>query len=131
MYDWLLFLHLLTAFALVAATVIQSAVVLGTPTGERVFGLSSVLWDAGGLGVLVFGVWLTLDVDGYELWDGWIIAALVLWAVATELGRRSRDGLRPAATGSGMADRSAVMQHWIRVAIVVAFVVLMVYKPGA
>ena len=38
------------------------------------------LWNVGGLGVLVFGVWLALEVDGYELWDGWIIAAMVLWS---------------------------------------------------
>jgi hypothetical protein len=130
-YDWLLFLHLLTAFTFATAVVIQTAVVLGAPTGERVFSISGLLWDIGGIGVLVFGVWLTLDIDGYELWDGWIIGALVLWAIATELGRRTRDELRPAATGAGMAERSAVVRHWLRVAVVVAFVILMIYKPGA
>jgi hypothetical protein len=130
-YDWLLFFHVLTAFALATAVVIQTAVVLGAPTGERVFSLSGILWDVGGIGVLVFGVWLTLNVDGYELWDGWIIAALVLWAIATELGRRAGEDLRPAATGAGMAERRAVVRHWLNVAVVIAFVVVMVYKPGA
>jgi drug/metabolite transporter (DMT)-like permease len=131
LYDWLLFLHLLTAFTFAAAVVIQTAIVLGAPTGERVFSVSSLLWDIGGIGVLVFGVWLTLDVDGYELWDGWIIAALVLWAIATELGRKIREELSPASTGAGMAERSAVIRHWLRVAVVIAFVIVMVYKPGA
>lgn len=131
MYDWLLFLHLLMAFTFAAAVVIQTAVVLGAPTGERVFSLSSLLWDVGGIGVLVFGVWLVFDVDGFELWDGWVIGALVLWGIATELGRRIREELRPSATGAGMAERGAVVRHWLRVAVVIAFVFLMVYKPGA
>jgi hypothetical protein len=131
LYDWLLFFHVLMAFTFAAAVVIQTAVVLGAPTGERVFSLSGLLWDIGGIGVLVFGVWLALNVDGYELWDGWIIGALVLWAIATELGRGVRDDLRPASTGTGMADRRTLIRHWLRVAVVVAFVILMVYKPGA
>ena len=32
-------------------------------------------------GTIVFGVWLAISLDRYQLWDGWIIAALVLWAV--------------------------------------------------
>ena len=29
---------------------------------------------------LVFGIWLAIDLDAYQLWDGWILASLVLWA---------------------------------------------------
>ncbi len=39
--------------------------------------------------MLVFGIWLAIDVDGYEVWDGWVIAALVLWFVMGALGSRT------------------------------------------
>ena len=59
-----------------------------------------MLWAIGGLGTLVFGVWLALYVKGYEIWDGWIITAIVLWAIGTELGRRAQAGY-VAAVGPG------------------------------
>jgi len=37
----------------------------------------------------VIGVYLAFAVDGYAIWDAWIIAALVLWAVAGGLGQRT------------------------------------------
>lgn len=43
---------------------------------------------AGTLGTLVFGIWLAIERDEYQVWDGWILAALVLWAIAAETGRR-------------------------------------------
>jgi hypothetical protein len=39
----------------------------------------------------VFGVSLAIEVDRYRVWDGWVIAAIVLWAIGTETGRRSTD----------------------------------------
>ena len=86
MYDWLLFLHVLAAFLLVATVVIFSAFALGAAADSRVLAVGNVLWGVGGLGTLVFGIWLAIYLDGYDLLDGWILAALVLWAGATELG---------------------------------------------
>ena len=100
MYDWLLFLHVLSAFALVATVVIFSAFALGTATDSRLLAVGNALWNVGGLGTLVLGIWLALYVDGYEIWDGWIITAIVLLAIATELGRRAQLGYTPAAGGS-------------------------------
>ena len=37
--------------------------------------------------LLVFGIWLALYVDGYEIWDGWILGALVLFGSPTERRR--------------------------------------------
>ena len=37
--------------------------------------LGDVLGQIGGIGTIVFGVWLAVDVDGYSLTDGWIIAS--------------------------------------------------------
>lgn len=126
-YDWLLFLHVLAAFMLASTVVTFSAVVLGAPAGTRAIALADVLWNIGGLGTLVFGIWLALDVDGYEVWDGWIIAAIVLWAVATETGRRARVELTPEGAAAGRA----ALWHWLRTLLVLALLVVMIWKPGA
>jgi hypothetical protein len=133
-YDTLLLLHVLAAFALVATVVIFSAFALGVATDSRVLALGNALWNVGGLGSLVFGIWLALYVKGYEIWDGWIITAIVLWAIATELGRRAQVGYVSLAAGGDAASvevRRAATMHWLRTVLVLALLVVMVYKPGA
>jgi len=133
-YHTLLFLHVLAAFALVTTVVVFSAFALGLTADSRVLSIGNVLWAIGGLGTLVFGVWLALYVQGYEIWDGWIIAALVLWAIGTELGRRAQAGYTatPAGGASVSADvRQAALMHWLRSLVVLALLVVMIYKPGA
>ncbi len=121
MQDTLLFLHVLSAFLLGATVVISSALVLRAPAPAQAATVSNALWAAGGLGTLVFGVWLAIDVDGIDILDGWIIAAILLWAGATELGRRASDA----------TIANAAMWHWLRTAAVVLLLVDMVWKPGA
>ena len=99
MYDWLLFLHVLSAFALFATVVVFSAFALGMAADSRLLAVGNGLWNVGGLGTLVLGIWLALYLDNYEIWDGWIITALVLFAIATELGRRAQVGYTPAPEG--------------------------------
>ena len=36
--------------------------------------------SVGSLGTIIFGVWLAISLDAYQVWDGWVIAAIVLWA---------------------------------------------------
>ncbi len=90
MYDWLLFLHLLAAFLLSVTAVTYSAVAFGAPAGGRTLFVADRCWDVGGLGTLILGVWLALYLDEYEIWDGWIIGAIVLWLAATGLGESIR-----------------------------------------
>jgi len=151
-YDWLLFLHLLAAFAAVATVVIFSAFAFGWTRDRRVLTLASVLWAIGGLGTIGFGIWLAIYLDAYKITDGWIIAAIVLWAVATETGRRAEAGYRAAATAAGTdatvaagdsavatasGDASAAtasgaeLWHWLRSLAILALLVVMIYKPGA
>ena len=127
MYDTLLFLHVLAAVALTVTAVTYSAVALGATAGGRALGVANVLWDVGGLGTLVLGIWLALEVDGYGLLDGWILGAFALWAIATETGRRAREQLAPA---EGEA-RGATLMHWLRTLAVLGLLVLMIWKPGA
>jgi hypothetical protein len=135
-YDWLLFLHVLSAFALVATVVIFSAFALGMATDSRLLAVGNALWNVGGLGTLVLGIWLAFYVDGYEIWDGWIVTAIVLFAIATELGRRAQLGYAPAAGGSDASAAItgaplAALMHWLRSLVILALLVVMIYKPGA
>jgi hypothetical protein len=131
MYDFLLTAHVLAAFALVATVVIFSAFALGMATDSRVLTVGNVLWTVGGLGTLVFGIWLALYVKGYEIWDGWIVTAIVLWAIGTELGRRAQAGYAAGADQSASGDGQAALMHWLRSLTVLALLVVMIYKPGA
>ena len=135
MYDWLLFLHVLSASMLFATVVIFTALGIGAATDARVLTLANVLWAIGGLGTLVLGIWLAIYVKGYEVWDGWVISAIVLWALATETGRRAQLGfVATPEAGDGTtvaAPGNAMLMHWLRTALVVALLVVMIYKPGA
>jgi hypothetical protein len=128
--DALLFLHVLAAFALVSGTVIFSAVALGASTTSVPLPVVSALWGIGAIGTLVFGVWLALD--SYEITDGWIIAAVVLWLVAGGVGDRAQRGLRspPGARGEAGAGLD-VGAHWLSTALVLALLVDMIWKFGA
>jgi hypothetical protein len=129
-YEWLLLLHLIGAFAAVGSVVVFSVLLLG---GARVAGaqltfLGRRLWDVGGLLTLVFGVWLALDVDGYGLLDGWILSALVLWAIAAGAGIRL--GMVYSEEGAPAGGRIVPLYGVMAVAIL-ALLVVMIYKPGA
>jgi uncharacterized membrane protein len=156
-YDWLLFLHVLTAFALVTAVVVYTVIILAgrrldVPTDiARMFRLSrvaDVLIAVGSIGVLVLGIWLAIEVDGYQVWDGWIVAAIVLWLVFAEIGRRTgkhydaarRRARTLVAEGRNAADaelngmmRSSTgfAMQLASVALVLVMLVDMIYKPGA
>ena len=96
MYEFLLFCHVLAAFFLLAMVVMYSSFALGGPAPARAVTFAQALDGIGGAGTIIFGIWLALYVNGYELWDGWIIAALLLWAAAAETGRRAHAALQPS-----------------------------------
>ena len=132
MYDALLFLHVLAAFFLGAAVVMFSSFVLGGPIDRPQKLVAEILWGVGGVGTLVLGIWLALNRPEYEIWDGWIIAALVLWVLANGAGARASRDLQPTSDGSAIAiDRRVAFAHWMRVLWVVLLLVVMVWKPGA
>jgi hypothetical protein len=128
LYEWLLLLHVAAAFLLVAGLAAYGVLVLGGggDAARRALAPPALaLWNAGGLGVLVLGIWLALEVDGYELWDGWILAAIVLWLVASGAGGRLSRGVR-----EGTPDRAELL---LAVMAGASFLLLvdMVFKPGA
>jgi hypothetical protein len=124
-YDWLLFLHLVAAFLLAVTVVMYSAVALGATSGPRMLFVADRCWDVGGLGTLVFGIWLALNLDQYDFFDGWILLALALWLVATGLGQSVQRRV------SAEDIRAVYAMHWIRTVVVLALLVTMIWKPGA
>jgi uncharacterized membrane protein len=156
-YDWLLALHVLAAFVLVASYVLFAVLIAwswrrDTPGAMvRVTGigrLGNVLVGIGAMGTLILGVWLAIDSDDYQVWDGWVIAALVLWAIGTETGRRSgqlyaRAGTRAAELaregpdvpnaelGAILRDRTALTWQIASSVAVLLLLIDMIYKPGA
>jgi uncharacterized membrane protein len=153
--DWLIALHVLSAFAWIAALVIYSVLVLGLwravlPSDVvRLFRVSRVgdaLIAVGMIGTIVFGIWLA--IDEYEIWDGWIIAALVLWVAAAAVGGRTgatykvvndrarslvadgQDKPSPEFAALARSQRGLVL-HVAGSVLALAILVVMVYKPGA
>jgi hypothetical protein len=137
MDDTLLFLHVLSAFLLVSAVVMLSASVLGAQIPPLTETLANRLWDVSGAGTLVFGLWIVFREDVYDVTDGWIVAAVVLWVAAGALAGLIRKSLREAEPAPGGGDAvvawpaRAVRLHWVHAAIALTFLVIMVWKPGA
>jgi uncharacterized membrane protein len=153
--DWILALHLISAFSLIGALTLFSVMIAALwhtddPSAVTSFmrlGLAgNVLVIVGTLGTVVFGVWLAISLDAYHLWDGWVIVALVLWAVATMLGKRSGDGYQARAEmaagliqsglprspelAAAMGASRAFWYHVASSAVVVLILVDMIWKPG-
>jgi uncharacterized membrane protein len=96
--DWILSLHVLSAFSLVAALVLFWVLILAvrrtdlpesTTRMNPIGKIGNIAVIVGSVGTVVFGVWLAFSYGGYDIWDGWIIGALVLWAIATGAGQRA------------------------------------------
>src|SRR5256885_16096210 len=94
----MLALHLIAVFAIASALVLYSALVVSgrrmttleeTRTLFRVAPVGGPLIGAGMGLTLAFGIVLALKSSEFEISDGWIIAAFVLWALLAEVGRRS------------------------------------------
>ena len=133
MYDVLLALHLLSAAISFMTIAVFSAWAVGAPIRRAEWTLADAAWNVSGAGLLIFGVWLALYVDGYELWDGWILGALVLFGAATAFGARARtEPLAALGAGDGaMSTLQVTTWHWLRTLAIVGILVLMVWKPGA
>ena len=151
--DWLLALHLLSAFALVGAITLFSIVMLAferTDSAEKIAALAPVMTvgkiavPVGTLGTLVFGVWLAISLDGVQLWDLWVVLALVGWFIAAGLGGRagklSGESFAQIQAAAAAGDQDAVLRardpmiarlHWLSTAVTLLILVDMIWKPGA
>src|SRR5918998_2789938 len=94
----MLALHVISAFAVVAGLILFWVVILAArrtdiPEATLRMGPMTRVADAaigvGMGGTILLGIWLAFSVGGYDIWDPWIVAAIVLWLVAAALGRRA------------------------------------------
>jgi uncharacterized membrane protein len=154
-YGWLLFLHMTGAFCFLGGAVAAAVLNVSAQTRQRpsevaaLMRMTQVVVPVLGLGsimTLVFGLWLVHDV-GYGYGDGWIVAALILWALAAALGgaggKREREtrvlAERLAAEGdapspelrSRMRDPATLALSYGAGVALLAVLVLMIWKPGA
>jgi uncharacterized membrane protein len=137
LFDWLLFLHVLSAFVVVASLTALWALVVATRPASPVLGpeeatrfgnLAGPLVGVGMMGTIIFGIWLAIDSDRYHPWDGWIVAALVLWAVAGATGTRAGQAFQRDPVGG---RRLGVRLQAVNSLAILAILVLMIWKPGA
>jgi hypothetical protein len=150
-YDWMLALHLLSAFAVAAALTLYSVlVVIGRrPSANlekarllfRIAPVATPLIGGGSVLVIIFGVILALKSDRFEIWNFWILAGIVLWAVMGDIGRRTGNYYtaveKLAETGDAseqevMARLRAPTGYYLHLATVAVFVLLvldMIFKP--
>jgi drug/metabolite transporter (DMT)-like permease len=155
--DWALAVHVLSAFAYVGGIVLFWVLVVAvrsidTPEGTLRMGpmvkVGNVAVGIGGVGTIVIGIHLAFALDSYAIWDGWIIAALVLWAISGALGQRTgatymqgmnkakeleRAGQTGASSDLLALNRTStgVLLHTLTSLAVLLILLDMIFKPGA
>jgi hypothetical protein len=137
LYDWLLFLHVLSAFFVVGGLVAlwglviamrPSAPLLAADDAKRFGRIAGPLVGVGMMGAIIFGIALAIDSENFHPWDGWIVAALVLWMVAGAAGGQAgRTFERDPVAGRSAGIRFQVINS----SSIIAILVLMIWKPGA
>ena len=155
--DWILAMHVLSAFAYVAGVVLFSVLVVAirradvpeaTIRLQQMVRVGGIAVGIGGVGTIVLGIWLAISKDEYQLWDGWVIAAFVLWAIAGAAGQRTGAAYAPGMTAAqelqtaGQTGPSAellahnrtsagVRFHLVTTVVIFLLLVDMIWKPGA
>ncbi len=155
-YEWLLFFHVTGAFLFLGGAVVAWVLGIAAARRERpseialLLGLTGPAAAAIGLGMMltiVFGLWLVFDLEVYDLWDGWVIASLVMWVLSGALGgaggKRDKETRRLAerlATEADVASSELTARVRDPVALSLniassllgfAILAVMIWKPGA
>jgi Predicted integral membrane protein (DUF2269) len=155
--DWLIVLHVLSAFAFVAGMVVFWMLVVAvrktdTPDGtirmEPIVKVGNAATGIGAGGTIIFGIWLAFSVGDYDIWDPWIIAALILWAATSAVGARTSkaylEGMNKAKelqsagqTGPNAEllalnrTQNGLVLHTIGSLLLLLILIDMIWKPGA
>jgi len=153
--EWALFFHLFGAFLFVSGVVVAGVAFEVARRRRRpseiavVLGLSRIGVALVGLGtplVLAFGLWL-VHLGGFGYGSGWLDAALGLFVCVAVLGavggqgpkrarrlaeRLAKEGdVESAELHAFLDDRVTLAINYAAAVLLVAIVVLMVFKPGA
>jgi hypothetical protein len=151
-YDWMLAVHVLSAFAIAAALVLFAVLVFAGRRMETLdetrllFRVAPIGGPLIGIGMglaLLLGIVLAIDADEYQLWDAWIIIAIVLWALLAAAGGRTgkyyTDVQKLAESGEGSGAEvisrlrapTGASFHFLTIAIFVLLLLDMIFKPWA
>ena len=155
-YQWALFFHILSAVLLAGGALTYHFLHLALLKRDRpseiaaLFGgakIAATALQAGALGTIVFGIWLAFIGEPDYGFDGWVIAAIVLWVVANALGavggkiyekgqklaaRLATEGDAPSAElAAVIRSPKAAALTYASTTLIVVILVLMVWKPGA
>jgi len=154
-HDWALFFHLLGALVLVAGVTVAGVAFEAARRRERpdeiaiLLGLTRagvLLVAIGAVTVLAFGLWLVGLEDDIDFGTAWLSAALALFVLVLVVGalggrrpkrarllaeRLARDG-EPSTPElrALLDDRLALALNYLAAVLLVAILVLMVFKPG-
>jgi uncharacterized membrane protein len=155
--DWMLALHVLSAFSWMAGIVVFWVLIAavrstdsaeGTLRIEPVVKVGNAAVGIGMGGTIVFGLWLAFSAGGYDVWDGWIVAAFLLWVISAPLGQRTGAAylkgtnkareLREAGQSGPNAELLALNRtstglvlQFLWSVVVLLILIDMIWKPGA
>lgn len=154
LYHWLLFFHLVGAFALFAGAAVAGTLQIGAMRRERPSEILTLLRltrvgvalvGVGALMTLAFGIALASHL-GYGLTPLWIQAALGLWLASMALGgiggrtaRHARHRAEELAAAGDLPDeglralvahRPSLILSYLSSILLVAVLVLMVWRPA-
>jgi hypothetical protein len=149
----MLALHLLAAFAIASALVLYSVLVfngrrMASPDQRqflfRIAPIGAPLIGGGSVLALILGVILAIDSKRFEIWDGWVIAAIILWVLLVAIGQRTGayytavqrlaeeggEGAQTEVTARLRASTGALL-HLGTLLVFVLLLLDMIFKPGA
>jgi hypothetical protein len=155
--DWIFALHLLMAATLVGSVVMSWILVVAlrsattpevTLSLNRVATVGTAAIIVGLFGAIGFGIWLAILRADFQVWDGWVIGAIVLWVIATvALFRSFAEFAKPVGkarmlVASGQTGPDMELTALNRTstglllragasAAIVLIVIDMIWKPGA
>ena len=153
--QWLLMFHITGAFFLVGGSVAAGVLNVLSQRAERPSETALFLRlirtvlpviGIGSIATLVFGLWLVHELD-FDFWSFWIIAAIVLWLLASALGgaggkhqerarllaeRLAGEGDTPdAELRAILRDPRGNAMSWLAGLATLLLLVDMIWKPGA
>jgi uncharacterized membrane protein len=154
---WMLALHVVSASAWVAGLVLFWVLVVavrrtdtaeGTIRMQPVARVGNAAVGIGMGGTIILGLWLAFSVGDYEIWDAWVIAALVLWVISAAIGQQTgaaytegvnkarelqtagEPGPNPELLALNRTSRGVVLQS-LSSLVVLLVLIDMIWKPGA
>ncbi len=156
-YQWLIVFHIFGAFLLLCGALAFHVLQPYAARRERPSELAALLGigrvavgaiQFGSLVVLIFGIWLAYEsVPRYKITDEWILVSLVLWVIGNALGaiggrdyqkagkladRLAGEGDAPSTELTALVrSRGALLMTSASTLVILAILVLMVWKPGA